>query len=133
MSTRVESTQLAIVDADQQELRGNGPDERGQHVPLRVPWVALRPEKRLRTRTQRDRRRPLDELVRSADRQTDRRHQEEQPLPGHQRRAAKEHLSRQDRRNEALEKMAEAIVVVAVQLERALHPETQRNALVGVV
>src|SRR5205814_9942447 len=54
-------------------------------------------------------------------------------LPGHQRRAAKQNLASQNRRNDALSEMADAIVVVATQMECSLNPESQRNMLVGVM
>jgi hypothetical protein len=100
---------------------------------LRVPRVALRAEEGGRRFAGRRRRPPLDQLVEGAHRETDRRDQEEEPLPGPERRPTEEDLPGEDRRDEALHEVAEAVVVVAGETEGVPHPEAERDLGVGVV
>src|SRR2546428_7930548 len=76
---------------------------------------------------------PFEELVAGADRQATRRHEDEQPTTGPQRRRAQQDLTDQDGGDEALDEVTEAVVVVPRQAEQVLNPEAQGHAGVGVV
>src|SRR6266567_7292575 len=114
---------LAVVQARQGQLRDDRSDQRVQHVPLRVPDVALRSQKIVRRGPADHGRPPLDELVARADRQADAADDEEQPAARAQRRAAEQHFARDDRGHEALREMTDAVVVVAREVEQIAHPE----------
>ena len=60
---RLQPQQLAVVHPPQQQLRRDGPAAREEHVPLRVPHVALRAEERAGRVAACERGPPLRELV----------------------------------------------------------------------
>src|SRR5437867_4254549 len=125
--------QATVVDTSEQQLRRDGAQQRGEHVPLRVPHVALRTEQCVGGMIAGERRPPLEELVARAERQARRSHEDEQPAAGPQRRRAQQDLADQDGRHEALDEVAEAVVIVARQPEGVLRPEAEWDAGVGVV
>ena len=57
----------------------------------------------------------------------------EQPLARRERRRPDQQLADHDRRAEALHQVADAVVVVAREIEPVLHPEPERHACVRVV
>ncbi len=128
-----ELRELAVVNPGEQDLRSESAQQAQEHVPLRVPDVALRSEKRQRGLPGSEGRPPFDELVKRRDRETDARHQEEEPAARPQRRLPQEDLPGQDRRHEALHDMAEAVVVIARQAEQVTHPEAEGHFGVRVV
>src|SRR5207237_2285415 len=128
-----EHGERTIVERAQQRLGGDRAEQRREHVPLRVPHVALRAEERLRGRAAGHGDPPFDELVACADREADRRDEHEQPAAGAQRRRPQQDLPGQDGGHEALREVAQSIIVVAGQPEGMLCPGAQRDALVRVV
>src|SRR6266850_645564 len=104
--------QAAVVKARQQQLRRDRAQKSGEHVPLCVPHVALRTKERVRRMTAGERRPPFEELVARAEREARRRHEDEQPAAGPERRRAQQDLADQDGRHEALDEVAEAVVIV---------------------
>ena len=63
--------ELLFVGTGEQELRGTAPHERQEHVPLRVPGVALGAEEGVGRLAAGQRRPPFDELVEGAEREAD--------------------------------------------------------------
>jgi hypothetical protein len=123
---------LPVVEAPQQEGGRKRAEERERHVLLRVPDVALRAEERVAFGAGGGGDRPLEQLVRRADRQADGDDDEVEPAAPH-RVAADEDLAREDRRHEALREVAEAVVVVARQPERVARPIAERHLRVRVM
>src|SRR5439155_1106726 len=115
--------QAAIVNASKQQLCRDRAQKSGEHVPLRVPHVALRTKEGIRGVTARKRGPPLEELVARTEREARRRHEDEQPAAGSQRRGAQQDLADQDRGNEALGEVPDAVVIVPSQAEQVLKPE----------
>src|SRR2546425_9541373 len=76
---------------------------------------------------------PFEELVAGAERQATRRHEDEQPTTGPQRRRAQQDLADQDGGDEALDEVTEAAVVAPRQAEQELNPEAQGPTGVGGV
>src|SRR5262245_57529535 len=76
-----QAREAAVVDAAERHLRDDRADQGAEHIPLRVPYVALRAEERVRGSTAGDSRSPLEELVAGAEGETHRRDNDEQPAP----------------------------------------------------
>src|SRR5437867_8654729 len=125
--------QATVVDTSEQQLRRNRAQQRGEHVPLRVPHVALRTEEGVGRMTAGERGPPLEELVARAEREARGRHEDEQPAAGPQRRRAQQDLADQDGGDKALDEVPEAVVVVPRQAKQVLRPEAEGHAGVGVV
>src|SRR5262249_24865285 len=128
-----EPPQLSVLNPGTQHERRDCPDEREEHVPLRIPWVALGPEKRLRGGAGGERRPPLDEFVEGADGHTEGENDKGEPAASLERRLPDQNLTADERRDEPLRKVPDPVVVVAGEPERLLHPEAQRNPGVGVL
>jgi hypothetical protein len=117
----------------QEELRGHRADESEEHVPLGIPGIPLGSEEGIGGLPHDERSPPLDELVEGAEGETDADDEEEQPLPGPERRLPEENLPGKDRRNKPLGEVPEAVVVVSSEVEQVLNPEAERDLGVGVV
>ena len=109
----LESLELSIVHAREQQQRGDRADERHEHVPLRVPDVALGAEEGVGGGAAEHRGEPLDQLVGGADGETDAARRGRTATCRVEGRTAEQDLARDDRGDEALREMAEAIVVVS--------------------
>src|SRR5205823_4766470 len=127
------SGERTIVERAEQRLGGDGAEQRHEHVPLRIPHVALRAEERLRGRAAGHGDPPLDELIACADREANRGDEHEQPAARAQRRRPQQDLPGHDGGHEALHEVAQSIIVVAGKPEGMLCPGAQRDALVRVV
>src|SRR5262249_6277406 len=132
-SRDAQARELAVVLAREQQLRRDRADEREEHVPLRVPGVALRAEEGLRRLAAEQPGPPPEELVGGADRERAHRDEREEPPPALQGRGPQQELAGEDRRHEALREVAEPVVGITREVERVLRPEAERHARVRVV
>src|SRR5207247_1357083 len=124
--------QATVVAASKDQLCGDSAQQSTEHVPLRVPDVALRTKEGFSGMASRERRPPFEELVTRAEREAHRRHEDEQPTAGPQRRRAQQDLADQDGGDKSLDEVSDAVVVVPSQTECVLKPEAQRHPGVGV-
>src|SRR5947199_8058062 len=115
--------QAAVVAASKYQLCGDSAQKSREHVPLRVPHVALRTEEGVCRMPAGERGPPFEELVARAEREARRSHEHEQPTTRSQRRRAQQDLADQDGGDEALDEVTEPVVVVPSQAEQVLNPE----------
>ena len=117
----------------EQQLRRDRADEREEHVPLRVPDIALRAEEGVGIAAADERREPLDELVAGAHREAHARDDGEEPPAAPQRRVPQQQFARDDRRHEALSEMPDSVVRVAAEIEEIAQPIAERHQRIGVM
>ena len=121
------------MDTREQELREGRSDECEEHVPLRVPGIALRAEKIIR-RIAREHGSPsLEELVTRAEGQAHADHEKIQPATALKRHLPQQQLTREDGWNETLREVADAVVMVARQPKRIPRLLPQWHLRVGVM
>ena len=99
---------LPIMDPRQERERGDRPGQRREHVPLGVPRVALGAEEGLGRRPRRLGGPPLHQFVESTQSETEANDQKWLPRSAADDFEANEQLAGDDRRNEALSKVADA-------------------------
>src|SRR5881296_1219613 len=124
-SRRADGGERAVVERAEHRLRRDRAEQGHEHVPLRVPHVALSAQKRFRGRAAGHGDPPFDELVACADRQAYGRDEHEQPAARAQGRRPQQDLARDDGGYEALREVSEPIVIVAGEPERLLRPGAQ--------
>lgn len=123
---------LPIMQAGEKQQRKNSPDQRHQHVRLRIPGIALRAEKFIRPLSKHFCRTPFDQFVRRADRQHDADNHKTKHAPAIHMRTPDQNFARHQRRNKALEEMADLVVRIALDMEQIGNLETERHASIGV-
>src|ERR1043165_8163496 len=99
------------------ELREERAEDRHEHILLRVPHVALRAEKSIRSRAARNGRPPFDKLITRAQGETHARDEKEEPETAPARCAPQEHFARNQRGHEALHEMTDAVVIIAREMK----------------
>src|SRR5689334_14822853 len=95
----------------------DGPDQRREHVGLRIPRVSLRAEEFVRALTERERRTPFDQFIRRADGESDAHSEETEHFSVPDVLPAKQDLSRDKRGHKTLEEVPKLVVRVALQAE----------------
>ncbi len=124
--------QLSIVQAREQDERCHRSDQGQQHVRLGVPDITLGAKEIFRTLTKRDGGAPFDQLIARADCEHDADDQKGEHPATEPIAAAKQHLTRGQGRHEALEKVTDLVVGIALQAEHLLHLEAERHPRIGV-
>ena len=120
--------------ACKEDERHNSADQDEKHVPLRIPDVPLRPQKRFaHVSCDEERRPPLDELPECADGETNVRDNEREPAASLQRCFSEQHFSNDDRGEQSQRKVPDAIVVIARRVEQRFHPVSERGLGVSIV
>ena len=124
---------LRVVHTRQQRERGDGADERHEHVGLRVPWIALRAEKGVGGFLALKRDEPFDEFVARADRETDADNEKSEPAAPREDVAAQQDFPGDDGGDEALREMAEAVEVVAREVQRVLQRYRDLQDIIAIL
>ena len=123
----------AVLHAAEREQGRHGTDEAHEHVSLRVPGIALSAEKCVRRLTSRDRHAPFEQFIARAYRKAEADDDRHQPARAFERSASKQQLARDHGRHEALEEVADAIVVIARKVRSITKPVERWHLRVGVV
>ena len=121
------------MERGKQEQRARCADQGEQHIRLGVPDVALAAKKIICGRAAGERRPPLDQFIKGADRQTNRQDQEGKPFAPVQNSESKQNFTRNHRGYESLHEVAETIVVIALPCEEGTKPIKKRHPRVSVM
>lgn len=119
-------------DAEEDDGEGRA-DEGAEHVTLGVPVVALGAEECLRGFSRDEGGGPFEEFVDRADGHADADDAEGQPSALCDDVVTDEYFAANDGGDEALQEVAEAVVVIAGETEGFFRPITERDEGVGVV
>ena len=128
------SVYFSVMEVGEGEERGQSADAAAEHIPLRVPHVTLRAEKGLRSIAESDGGKPFDNFEDSAESHAH--HEYDNDLPDSfigNHLVPKQYFTEKYRRNKALSKMSDPVVVVAGKSENIFHPFAERNLLVGII
>src|SRR3954466_6239144 len=113
--------------------RDQSTDKSHEHVPLRIPNVALSAEECIGARTEKQSSPPFDEFVKRTDRHADADDDKKEPFTLTQRTPAQKDFAGENRGNEPLSEMANSIVMIASKAEEMFHPKTERNFRVCIM
>jgi len=121
------------MDPAERKLGNDRADKSKEHVPLRVPGVALGTQERVSALAQDHGGPPLNQLVQGADSEADTCHQKEEPCAGSEWCAPEKDLAGDHGRNKTLGEMAETVVMVPGKSEEVAYPVPCRDLGVGVM
>ena len=113
--------------------RDSRPDKAHEHIRLRIPNVALRPQKRFGIRRIAERCKPFDNFVQSRNRLSHAHRQEPRPASCFDRSCAVQKFNHHKPRRDTLHQMPDFIVVVTRPAEPVLHPESKRNIRIRIM
>lgn len=123
---------LTIMPTREQQECGDGADQRGEHIGLGIPGIALGAEKLVGPLAKGQGRPPLDELIEGTDRQHDAEDDEGQHPSAPHISPADEDLPGDECRDQTLEEMADLVVGVPRQTEQVGDLEAKGHPGIGV-